>query len=201
MVADAAVITANVTDRWIPDAIAIAAVKHSPELALTLLRRNIPGNMTNNAQYLTGMRSVVQLMARNLAVNQDVEALIQLMEAVPTARPEIAIGVFAGIAGPGGGGGRGGGGGGAGAQAGPAQPPADPPFRAGDWNNQQLPGWPQGEVAVLTPAQQARIVAAARASAAEHAPRFTRVAERMGVGFILPAPAAEPAPAAAPAGN
>jgi hypothetical protein len=190
------IVASNATDRWIPDAVAIAAVQHSPELALELLGRNIPQNMANNAQYLTGMRSVVQLITRNLAVNKDVEGLIKLMEAVPTAHSEIAIGVFAAIGGAGGGGR--GGGGGDGGQAG--QQVADPPFRQGDWNNQQIAGWPQGEVAVLTPAQEARIVAAARAAGEEHATRFTRALERMGIGFVMPAPPAA-APAAAPAGN
>jgi len=192
-VRDAIAIASNAQDRWIPDAVAVAAVKHSPELALELLQRAIPQNMANNAQYLTGVRSVVQLMARNLAVNKDVEALIQLMEAVPAARPEIAIGVFAGIAGPGGGGGRGGGAPPAAGGQAAAPQVADPPFRQGDWNNQQLPGWPQGEVAAVTPAQQARIVAAAQAAGAEHATRFTRALERMGIGFVLPTPAAAPA--------
>src|SRR5690606_13677216 len=111
------------------------------------------------------VRSVVQLLTRSYAVNKDVEALIALLEAVPEANPDIAIGVFAGIAGPGGGGR--GGGGPQGGQGG--QPAADPPFRNGDWNAQQLAGWPANEVAVVSAAQQARIQAAARAAGEAHA--------------------------------
>lgn len=187
---DAIAINSNVTDRWIPDAVAIAAAQHNPGLALELLQRPIPQNMANNAQYLTGIRSVVQLLARQYAVNKDVEALLVLLEAVPQANQDVAIGVFAGIAGSGGGG-RGGGG----PQGQGGQQAADPPFRQGDWNNQQIRGWPQGEVAVLTPAQQTRFTAAARAAGEAHAVRFTRVATALGIEFVL-ADAPAPTPAA-----
>jgi uncharacterized protein len=149
----------NGRDRWMPDAVAIAAARQTPDLALELLRT--PPVATDSA-YLVGARTVVQFLARYHASNQDIGRVIALLEAVPEADPILAEGVFAGIAGA-------------------AQ--GSPPFRA-DWRGDQA-GWPEDQRPTLTAEQRATITAAARASAPDAAAGFARVAARWGMPELV----------------
>src|SRR5690606_39265982 len=122
-----------------------------------------------DAAYLSGMRTVVQFLTRYLAQERDTQAIVALLAAVPGANPELARGVFEGIAGPVGGfGGPGGGGGG----------PQGARFRP-EFRNMGA-GWPADSPPSLTAEQRATLAAAAR-SAPDFAAEFQRVAAHWGM--------------------
>ncbi len=149
----------NARDRWMPDAVAIAAVRQAPDLALELLQ-NRPA--AGDSAYLAGTRTVVQFLTRYHASQQDVDRIVALLTAVPQADAQLAEGVFDGIAG-----------GVQGAR----------PFRD-EWRGNQA-GWPENSPPALSPDQKSAIGAAARASSPEVAAGFARVADRWGIEDLL----------------
>jgi hypothetical protein len=148
-------VPSNVRDRWLPDAFAIAAAKQAPDLALELLQTRLAAT---DSAYIAGVRTVVQFMARYHARERNTAAIVQLLAAVPQANPQLAEGVFAGIAGP-------------------AQDQR--PWRV-EWRTDPG-GWPQEQPPTLTAEQRATLARAAAAAPAEMAEGFTRVATRWGM--------------------
>ena len=174
-------VAGNIRDRWLPDAIAIAAAQHSPDLALELLRAR---PAATDSAYLAGARSVVQLLTRYHASQGDLASIMALIQAVPEANPFIGQGVLVAIAGQQGGGpGQGGGGGGGG--GGQPPNPITRPFRTVEWRNNDIAGWPEDQPPTLSAEQRTAFVAAARASDPELNASFVRVATRWGMPELL----------------
>jgi hypothetical protein len=85
----------NARDPWMPDAVAMAAVKQGPEFLGALLQRRVP---TQDTLVLGGMRRAVGYIARSHAAAADVPTVVAMIGAVPQANPAVAVGVLDGIA-------------------------------------------------------------------------------------------------------
>lgn len=149
----------NGRDRWMPDAVAIAAVRQAPDLALELLQSR-PAAM--DSAYLAGARTVVQFLTRYHASQRDTGRIVALLTAAPQANAVLAEGVFEGIAGA--------------AQGGRQ-------FRS-EWRGNQG-GWPDDDPPTLTAEQRNAIAAAARAASPEVRAGFERVAARWNMPDLL----------------
>jgi hypothetical protein len=85
----------NARDPWLPDAVAMVAVKQGPEFLPTLLQRRTQGA---DSLALAGMRRAVQQIARFHAATTNVPTVVAMINAVPQANPAIGGGVLEGIA-------------------------------------------------------------------------------------------------------
>lgn len=165
-IVDLITVPQNARDPWLPHAAAIAGVKQGPDVALALLR-NTQGTRTMrgtpDSTYLDGIRTTVRLMTHYFAAQENADAVVALLKAVPQAHPGIASGVLTGIAGEGadGDGGR--------RRGGPG-------------------GWPEEKPPALTGAQRAALAEAARAADPGLAGGFARVAARWGMPTLFGSP-------------
>ena len=94
-ISDIIAFPANARDPWIPDAVAMAAVKQGPEFLGTLLQRRV---QTQDTVVLAGMRRAVNYIARSHAARGDVPTAVAMINTVPQANPAVGIGVLEGIA-------------------------------------------------------------------------------------------------------
>jgi hypothetical protein len=160
-IAEMIMVPQNARDPWLPDAAAIAGVRQGTAVALSLLRWQAPGRLAQDSAYLTGLARTVRMTAHHFAMNENVEATLAFLQALPAANTTIAAGVLEGIAG------------------GPA-----------DARGQQRGGpggWPQGSQPELTAQQRAVLVEVARKVPAELADGFARVTARWGVSDLFAA--------------
>jgi hypothetical protein len=85
----------NARDPWLPDAVAMVAVKQGPEFLQTLLQRRTQGA---DSLTLAGMRRAVTLIARFHAATANAQTVVAMITAVPQANPAVGVGVLEGIA-------------------------------------------------------------------------------------------------------
>ena len=161
----------NARDRWLPDAVAIAGVKQGPQVALALLEP-LPesraqgggrGAMQDSA-YLAGLTRAVQQMTHYFSRQQNTDAVVSLMQAIPQANPTIASGVLIGIAGV-----------------------AQQEGGEGEGRRFRGPsgGWPEESPPTLTAEQRTALAQAARNAPPELRQGFERVAGRWGMPDLL----------------
>ena len=86
----------NARDPWIPDGVALGAVKLGPDFLVSLLQRRMPQN--TDSAVVAGTRRAVQRIARFHAATADIQAVAPLIAAVPQAHPLVAIGMLESIA-------------------------------------------------------------------------------------------------------
>jgi putative membrane-bound dehydrogenase-like protein len=84
----------NARDPWIPDAVAMAGVKHGPELLRDLMQRRLP----TDSMAVAGIRRSVQKMARHFAAASEVPVVVQMISTVPQSSGPLAVAMLNGIA-------------------------------------------------------------------------------------------------------
>jgi 23S rRNA C2498 (ribose-2'-O)-methylase RlmM len=84
----------NARDPWIPDAVAMAGIKHGPELLRDLMQRRLP----NDSMAVAGMRRSVHKMARHFAARSEVSLVVQMISTVPQSSGPLAVAMLNGIA-------------------------------------------------------------------------------------------------------
>jgi putative membrane-bound dehydrogenase-like protein len=94
-IADIISLPANARDPWLPDAVAMAGARQSPDFLPELLRRRVPDN---DSLAVAGMQRAVGKLARYPAAQQDLPRVVALIGAVPQATRALAIAVLNGIA-------------------------------------------------------------------------------------------------------
>ncbi|MEP7346752.1 MAG: PVC-type heme-binding CxxCH protein, partial [Gemmatimonadaceae bacterium] len=92
---DMMTVRANARDPWIPDAIPMAAAKHSASLLRDLLRRPLPANDSIAA---LGIQRATRKLARFHAAKADPQTVVELISGVPQATPALAVALLDGIA-------------------------------------------------------------------------------------------------------
>jgi putative membrane-bound dehydrogenase-like protein len=150
----------NARDQWLPDAAAIAGAKQGPEVALALLQSR---RARQDSTYLAGIRTTVRLMTYYFAAQENADAVVALLQAVPQAHPSVASGVLTGIAG-------------------------DAVDGDGGRRRDGPGGWPEERPPALTGEQRAALAEAGRAAPPELADGFARVAERWGMPNLFGSP-------------
>jgi putative membrane-bound dehydrogenase-like protein len=99
-IVDLITVPQNARDRWMPEAAAIAGVKQGPGVALRLLEPpQRQGPAQQDSAYLNGLRTTVRLMAHNFAMNENADAVVELVRALPRANAIVAEGVIIGVVG------------------------------------------------------------------------------------------------------
>jgi putative membrane-bound dehydrogenase-like protein len=93
-ISDVLFLPENARDLWMPDAVAMVAVKQGPEFLPTLLQRRV--QMADTVA-LAGLRRAVMQIARFHAATANVPTVVAMINAVPTANPLIGVGVLDGI--------------------------------------------------------------------------------------------------------
>ena len=86
----------NARDPWMPDAIAIAAAGHGPDLLGELLLQRIPANA--DSLTVNGLKRVVQRLARLHSSKADIGPVVSLIHAVPRAHIGLATALLEGVA-------------------------------------------------------------------------------------------------------
>ena len=86
----------NVTDPWIPDAIAIAGIKQSPSFLMSILGR--PPAFSDSA-YVDGIGRLVTLATRSYSVQgtAQTDAVVEAMAMIPRLDPVIGLAVLNGV--------------------------------------------------------------------------------------------------------
>jgi putative membrane-bound dehydrogenase-like protein len=93
-IADVITFPGNARDAWIPDAVAMAGVKHGPDFLKDLAARRPP----TDTIAVRGMGRSVHKLARSFAWSKDVSVIVNLIEAVPRSTPPFAVALVNGLA-------------------------------------------------------------------------------------------------------
>ena len=86
----------NARDPWMPDAIAIAGAAHGPAFLGELMLQRVPPNADSIT--VSGLRRVVQRLARLHSSKAEIEPVVSLINAIPRAHPGLATALLEGIA-------------------------------------------------------------------------------------------------------
>jgi uncharacterized protein len=164
----------NARDRWLPEAAAMAGAQQGANVAVALLERDIPaaaqpaggrggqgggrgGPFQRDTSYAGGLARTVRLMTHHFSAKQDVDAVIAILRALPTANLTLANAAVVGIAG---------------------EPEPEEQDRR---RRRPQGGWPQEAPPTLTPEQRAALAEVGRAASPELREGLARVGARWGM--------------------
>ena len=93
-ISDVITFPGNARDPWIPDAVALAGIKHGPGFLRDLIQRRVP----NDSLAVLGMRRSVHKIARHYAARSDTALVVNLISSIPQASAPLAVAMLNGIA-------------------------------------------------------------------------------------------------------